>query len=85
MRELERELESTAKLLASRREGLKQQVTNEDTVDRSVVRTSPVPPVIDEERLMSLLEARLEARLLSKMGQKDTTQGDREHDAAGKA
>lgn len=83
--ELEKELGITAKLLASRRNDSKQQVTSVDTVDTSVARTSPVPPGIDEERLMNLLEARLEARLLSKMGQKNTNQGDGEHDAVGKA
>jgi len=83
IRELEKGLEATAKMLSSRREVSKQQVTSLDAADGGFDRTSPVPPGIDEERLMSLLESRLEARLLSKMGQNRMGQDDSEHVPSG--
>lgn len=73
-RELEKELEATAKMLLSRRADV-----CEASQDRSNRATSPITHGIDEERLIALLEARLEAKLLSKIGQSQ----DAEHVTAG--
>ena len=78
VRELEKELAATTKMLTARHGEAQQLNKSDDTHNSSMAASSPIPSNMDEERLMDLLESRLEARLLSKMGQGRVSQH-REH------